>query len=157
MTELIYLCIWGNLECGPRLDYNIICIIFRFVSSSKFNGEKWTHSYVLSPCSTDEECFPIEYHNITIPPSLISCDISTGLCECQQCFVRRNDICAVNTNACNSYMTETQECSDNRKSQRTALLLSFFLSAAGAANFYIGQNLLGLLFCCMFNLKFTCC
>lgn len=154
MTELIYLCIWGNLECGPRLDYNT-CIIFRFVSSS--NGEKWTHSYVLSPCSTDEECFPIEYHNITIPPSLISCDISTGLCECQQCFVRRNNICAVNTNACNSYMTETQKCSDDRKSQRTALLLSFFLSAAGAANFYIGQNLLGLLFCCMFNLKFTCC
>lgn len=100
---------------------------------------------MLSPCLSDEDCIPLEYHhnNITIPPSLISCDTSTGLCECQQCFVRKNDVCEVNRNACNRYLAESQECSDDRKSQKIALLLSFFLSAAGAANFYIGQNLLG--------------
>ena len=118
---------------------------FRFISSPLSSSrEEWTHSYVLSPCLTNEDCIPVEYHNVTVPPSLISCDFSTGLCECQRCFVRRNDVCEVNTNACNRYMPESGECSDDRKSQRTALLLSVFLSAAGAANFYIGQNLLGL-------------
>lgn len=120
-------------------------LIFRFVSSQfSSSREKWTHTYVLSPCLTDEDCIPVEYQNTTIPPSFISCDGSTGLCECQRCFIRRNDICEVNTDACNTYSTVTGECSDDRKSQRTALLLSFFLSAAGAANFYIGRNLLGL-------------
>ena len=32
---------------------------------------------------------------------------------------------------------------DNRPSQLTAFLLSFFLSGTGAANFYIGQTSLG--------------
>ena len=32
---------------------------------------------------------------------------------------------------------------DNRPSQLTAFLLSFFLSGTGAANFYIGQDSLG--------------
>ena len=130
-----------------RLDYYWIFFFnFRFVSSPVSSQEKWMHSYVLSRCSSNEDCIPLEYHdtNITIPSFLISCDISTGLCECQQCFIRRNDVCEVNRNACNRYLVESQECSDDRKSQKTALLLSLFLSAAGAANFYIGQNILGL-------------
>ena len=107
---------------------------FRFVSSPLSSSrENWTHSYVLSPCLSNEDCVPLEYYNTTIPSSLTSCDTSTGLCECQQCFVRINDRCEVNRNA------DTQECSDDRKSQRTALLLSAFLSAAGAANFTLGK------------------
>ena len=58
--------------------------------------------------------------------------------------MRIDDRCEVNRNACNRYLTDTQECGDDRKSQKTALLLSVFLSASGAANFYIGQNVLGM-------------
>ena len=42
------------------------------------------------------------------------------------------------------YNLTTQMCgSDSRQNQLTALLLSIFLSAFGAANFYIGQTALG--------------
>ena len=43
-----------------------------------------------------------------------------------------------------TYSEVLQTCgNDNRQSQLTAFLLSFFLSGTGAANFYIGQMSLG--------------
>lgn len=101
--------------------------------------------YVQTKCSTNEDCYPADYHlnNITVPPRLISCDISTGLCLCQECFVRLKDICQVNSKTCEEFDDLNQQCTDNRRSQKTALLLSAFLSATGAANFYIKQNTLG--------------
>lgn len=45
---------------------------------------------------------------------------------------------------CSDYPFLNDECgTDNRQSQLTAFLLSFFLSSTGAANFYIGRNDLG--------------
>eukprot|EP00731_Ephydatia_muelleri_P006603 Em0003g851a len=44
---------------------------------------------------------------------------------------------------CWEYDKTTHTCNDLRKDQRTAFLLSLFLSALGAANFYIEQNVIG--------------
>ncbi|CAI8013438.1 hypothetical protein GBAR_LOCUS8514 [Geodia barretti] len=41
------------------------------------------------------------------------------------------------------YNTRDLDCQDDRPSQLTAFLLSFFLSSTGAANFYIGRDDLG--------------
>ena len=140
-TSLYYIHLIVHV-CGLRF---IVCFNFRFVSSSstRFSRQKPLHTYVPSHCSSDEDCIPLEYQNVSIPSSLISCNTSSGLCKCQKCFVRSKDVCELNRNACNTFMVDTCECSDDRKSQKTALLLSGFLSAIGAANFYIGQNLLG--------------
>ena len=42
------------------------------------------------------------------------------------------------------YNTRDLDCQDDRPSQLTAFLLSFFLSSTGAANFYIGRDDLGI-------------
>ena len=42
------------------------------------------------------------------------------------------------------YNTRDLDCQDDRPSQLTAFLLSFFLSSTGAANFYIGRDDLGM-------------
>ena len=57
--------------------------------------------------------------------------------------MRVRDICQLNNNTCEQFDEQTEDCIDDRKSQNTALLLSAFLSATGAANFYIGQYALG--------------
>ena len=121
-------------------DKSLINFRFLSISPTQFNRQ----TYVWSQCSSDEDCIPIEYQNVTIPTSLISCNTSSGLCKCQKCFIRSKDVCKINRNACNKFMADTSECSDDRKFQKTTLLLSVFLSATGAANFYIGQNILGL-------------
>ena len=97
-----------------------------------------------SQCSFDDDCIPVEYQNVSVPPTLVSCNTSSGLCICLDCFVRSSDVCDVNRKACNKFLVDTGECSDDRKSQKTTLLLSVFLSAVGAANFYIGKYVLGL-------------
>ena len=57
--------------------------------------------------------------------------------------MRSNDTCVLKQ--CHGYnpFDDPEVCVDYRKSQKTALLLSVFLSATGAANFYIRQYVLG--------------
>lgn len=78
-----------------------------------------------------------------VPSNLVYCDTDTGLCVCEECFVRLNNTCEVYEPLCRNYSNATNQCIDNRKSQKTAFLLSVFLSSLGAANFYIGNNILG--------------
>ena len=99
-----------------------------------------------SPCVVDDDCIPAHYrnNNISIGSSIISCNASTGICVCKRCFVRVRDVCQLNNNTCERFDVQSEDCIDDRKSQSNALLLSAFLSATGAANFYIGQYTLGL-------------
>ena len=92
-------------------------------------------------CTTDEDCYPPDVQNSTIPRDIISCDNSSGLCQCNNCFVRENDTCTLLD--CHHYDSEGMQCVDQRRSQKTAFILSVVLSSTGAANFYIGQYLLG--------------
>jgi len=106
---------------------------------------KVKHSAVQLPrvqyaCTTDEDCYPPNLPNTTIPPKYIHCDNSSGLCQCNYCFIRENDTCALAR--CHNW--NNVQCVDKRRSQKTAFLLSVFLSSTGAANFYIGQYDLGL-------------
>ena len=59
---------------------------------------------------------------------------------CSDCFVLYNNSCQINV--CWNW-TDSGHCVDDRRSQKTTVLLSAFLSSTGAANFYIGQYLLG--------------
>ncbi len=78
-----------------------------------------------------------------VPSNLVHCNTDTGVCVCEECFVRLNNLCTVLEPLCRNYSSSTRQCVDNRKSQKTALLLSVFLSSVGAANFYIGNYALG--------------
>ena len=60
---------------------------------------------------------------------------------CSDCFVRLHDVCSVAE--CHSYQPSELECEDKRRSQKTAFLLSVFLSSVGAANFYIADHKIG--------------
>ena len=92
-------------------------------------------------CTTDKDCYPSNLQDTTIPPNYINCDTSRGLCRCNDCFVRENDTCALAR--CHRLSSNNTQCVDQRRSQKTAFLLSVFLSSTGAANFYIGQYALG--------------
>lgn len=115
----------------------LFCFVFRSVAISK------TRKGFSNACQENEDCIPAEYNNV--PSTLISCNTSTGLCECNECFIRLRDVCQLNNKTCEKFDDELPACTDDRRSQKKALLLSTFLSSTGAANFYIGQNILGLL------------
>ena len=102
--------------------------------------------FPLNRCTSDASC--VSYMNVS--SELVHCDLNTGLCICNDCFVRINDTCQVVAPTCRSYSEASEQCLDLRKSQETALLLTVFLSSIGAANFYIGQNLLGMCMECNF-------
>lgn len=91
-------------------------------------------------CNNVTDCVPF---NLTesIPQDLIDCNTSSGVCVCSECFELLNDTCQLRK--CWEFNAEQNLCTDNRKTQKTAVLLSAFLSSVGAANFYIGQYLLG--------------
>lgn len=68
-----------------------------------------------------------------------------GMCECNECFMLHPDTqrCFM----CEDYpynLTTTSCGEDVRQDQRRAFFLSFFLSATGAANFYIKVYGLGM-------------
>ena len=90
-------------------------------------------------CSTPAQCLPAEeFGNISVPTDLVNC--TDGVCSCSSCFVVNGSACTIRQ--CWSW--ENGSCVDGRTlSQRTAVLLSAFLSSVGAANFYIGRNDLG--------------
>ena len=68
-----------------------------------------------------------------------------GLCSCKECFERSfNGTCQEVECEDWRYNQEQLACEDNRPKQLTAFLLSIFLSATGAANFYIGRDDLGI-------------
>lgn len=125
-----------------------VCILRR-LALSRFKHTmikgKVKHSAVQLPrvqyaCTTDKDCYPPNLQNTTIPPKYINCDNSSALCQCNDCFIRENDTCALAK--CHNW--SNVQCVDQRRSQKTAFLLSVFLSSTGAANFYIGQYDLGL-------------
>ena len=68
-----------------------------------------------------------------------------GVCLCRDCFERGLDGTCLEV-SCEDWRYSTQDfdCQDDRPSQLTAFLLSFFLSSTGAANFYIGRDDLGM-------------
>ena len=90
-------------------------------------------------CNVTSDCYP---SSVTIVPTvLIEC--SGGRCVCNECFERDNGTCALNSCPSYLYNQTIRECVDNRPSQLTTFLLSFFLSSTGAANFHIDRNGLG--------------
>lgn len=84
------------------------------------------------------DCTPLNMRHENIS-DFIECS-ATGLCLCHDCFELWNDICHLKL--CQNFVSE-QGCIDSRKSQIEVVLLSAFLSSIGAANFYIGQYVLG--------------
>ena len=111
-------------------------------SDSPSHPSIFSHSLVQQSCTNDSECVPTEFPTANVPSELVSC--VDGACLCLQCFTPNttSGLCALHR-PCFDYDYLRDECVDNRKSRETALLLSIFLSSSGAANFYIGQNVLG--------------
>lgn len=90
-------------------------------------------------CSSMAECVPDDLRE-HVPEDLIWCNVSSGLCVCSDCFELFDDVCQLSQ--CRGFTSENN-CTDHRKSQKKAVLLSAFLSSVGAANFYIEQYILG--------------
>ena len=89
-------------------------------------------------CDDATDCVPLDLRG-QVPQSLIFC--INGSCSCSDCFELFNDTCQLSK--CRGYDETQRSCTDHRKSQRTAVILSALLSSAGAANFYIGRYTLG--------------
>lgn len=87
-------------------------------------------------CTMNSDCFPPQF--TVVPTVLIEC--SSGQCLCRECFTFVNGTCAVDSCPDYFYNQPSQMCVDDRPSQLAAFLLSFFLSATGAANFHIDRD-----------------
>lgn len=96
----------------------------------------------LFSCTSNQSCYPVDPPLVDVSSKLISCDTDSGQCSCSDCFVLVNDSCQINA-PCRGFDNVSRECTDNRRSQKTTLLLSVFLSSLGAANFYIESYVLG--------------
>lgn len=93
-------------------------------------------------CTSDEECIRNPTVTGNVSSNLVRCD--NGNCVCNDCFFMDNSDGLCYTCIDYPYNSTTRMCgSDSRQNQLTALLLSLFLSAFGAANFYIEQTALG--------------
>eukprot|EP00731_Ephydatia_muelleri_P006792 Em0003g1040a len=90
-----------------------------------------------SLCSNSSDCYPAALNGTSVPTKYINC--SNQKCVCSDCFYATNSYKSCAYQSCWEYDKTTQTCNDLRKDQRTAFLLSLFLSALGAANFYIEQ------------------
>jgi hypothetical protein len=92
------------------------------------------------------QCYPDLNANTSVPTDIIQCD--GDICICNDCFVLNSStgrcVPIISSPAnCYYYNTVIGACVDNRKTQRSALLLSIFLGYTGAANFHIDQDGLG--------------
>lgn len=109
-----------------------------------------------SNCSSRSSPCNLEY------PTIGECNITTGLCNCNQselseCFTLNytTNYCVKLESTCYSYQpAENGTCRKGRQSRTIAILLSVFLINFGAANFYIErydlaipQIILGLALC----------
>ena len=101
-------------------------------------------------CSNSSDCYPVGLNGSSVPTKYINC--SDQKCVCSDCFYATNSYKSCAYQRCWEYDNTTQTCNDLRKDQRTAFFLSLFLSALGAANFYIEQNALGMLYNMVFML-----
>ena len=120
----------------------IIIIIIVYGITNFFLFVLWTSKSNVAvrqvACQNNSNCYP---DGITSPISYISC--VQGKCICSgSCFTLNGPICGFSK--CGSYDSNTGICTSFAKSQTVAFLLSLFVSSVGAANFYIGQNGLGM-------------
>eukprot|EP00731_Ephydatia_muelleri_P006841 Em0003g1089a len=92
-------------------------------------------------CNTTDDCYPADLIVHQVPAVYINC--SDNKCVCTGCFYSTNGYKSCGYKRCWQYVAATHTCEDLRKDQRTAFLLSLFLSFVGAANFYIEQYTLG--------------
>ena len=97
-----------------------------------------------SLCTFSSDCYPAGLNGSSVPTKFINC--SNQKCVCSDCFYAANSYKSCAYQRCWEYDKTAQTCNDLRKDQRTAFLLSVFLSALGAANFYIEQYVMGM-FC----------
>ena len=98
-------------------------------------------SLAASTCSNSSDCYPAGLNGTSAPTKYINC--SNQKCVCSDCFYAINSYKSCAYQRCWEYDKTTQTCNDLRKDQKTAFLLSLFLSALGAANFYIERYDLG--------------
>ena len=94
-------------------------------------------------CNTTDDCYPADLIVHQVPAVYINC--SDNKCVCTGCFYSTNGYKSCGYKRCWQYVAATHTCEDLRKDQRTAFLLSLFLSFVGAANFYIEQYTLGMI------------
>ena len=95
-------------------------------------------------CQNNSNCYPLNITGIglNIPSGQVSCGLQ-GQCVCSgNCFTLNGSICGYSK--CGWYDPNSATCNSLAKSQTTAFLLSLFVSSLGVANFYIGQNGLGM-------------
>ena len=128
-----------SLICFPFETRYLSCNILLF----------FAHSAKAMLCTTSNDCHPSDLILHQVPAVYINC--SDNKCVCTGCFYSTNGYKSCGYKRCWQYVAATHTCKDLRKDQRTAFLLSLFLSFAGAANFYIEQYILG-----YFNLSYIC-
>eukprot|EP00731_Ephydatia_muelleri_P006821 Em0003g1069a len=129
-----------------RIIFAGSCLLLCTVCLSAQNGDSVT-SLATSACSNSSDCYPAGLNGTSVPIKYINC--SNQKCVCSGCFYATISYKSCAYQSCWEYAKTTQTCNDLRKDQRTAFLLSLFLSALGAANFYIERyDLGGIQLCC---------
>ncbi|KAL5517098.1 hypothetical protein EMCRGX_G002568 [Ephydatia muelleri] len=90
------------------------------------------------PCLNDTDCYPTALKGSAVPSDYIKCESNNCVCN-SNCFKLNGFIC--DFSVCGQYSNATKNCitASDLKDQKTAFLLSLFLSFIGAANFYIGR------------------
>ncbi|KAL5517504.1 hypothetical protein EMCRGX_G003059 [Ephydatia muelleri] len=90
-------------------------------------------------CYNDTDCYPATLKGSAVPTEYIKCENYSCICS-SNCFKTSGSTCEYSV--CGQYDNATHNCTttSDLKDQKTAFLLSLFLSSIGAANFYIGRN-----------------
>ena len=119
-----------------------MCCLYNKIHIQRSHTSYRAVSVPTSLCTISSDCYPAGLNGSSVPTKFINC--SNQKCVCSDCFYAANSYKSCAYQRCWEYDKTAQTCNDLRKDQRTAFLLSVFLSALGAANFYIEQYVMGM-------------
>eukprot|EP00731_Ephydatia_muelleri_P002409 Em0001g2409a len=104
------------------------------------HGMSWAvRATAFVSCLNNTDCYPTVLKGSAVPSDYIKCESYNCICS-GNCFKLNGFIC--DFSVWGEYSNATNNCTtaSDLKDQKTAFLLSLFLSSIGAANFYIGRN-----------------
>eukprot|EP00731_Ephydatia_muelleri_P002392 Em0001g2392a len=114
-----------------------VCVLNSVEPSPVMRSLQAARATAFVPCLKNSDCYPTAL--VAVPSDYIKCESYNCICS-SNCFKLNGFIC--DFSVCGQYSNVTNNCTtaSDLKDQKTAFLLSLFLSSTGAANFYIGRN-----------------
>eukprot|EP00731_Ephydatia_muelleri_P002407 Em0001g2407a len=119
-----------------------VCVLNSVKPSPVMRSLQATRATAFVPCLNNTDCYPTVLKGSAVPSDFIKCESNNCICS-GNCFKLNGFICDFSVWGEYSNATNTCTTASDLKDQKTAFLLSLFLSSIGAANFYIGRNDLG--------------